>query len=59
MQAALPSLKRTRGSVVNVSSIAAVMPAGRMMEYGAAKAAQVPCACLVYMPYTCRAFQQY
>ena len=40
-QEALPALKKSKGSVVNISSIAAQHPAGRQPPYGAIKAAVI------------------
>jgi 3-oxoacyl-[acyl-carrier protein] reductase len=40
-QEALPALKRSQGSVVNISSIAALHPAARQPPYGAIKAAVI------------------
>ena len=40
-QEALPSLKKAQGSVLNISSIAALHPAGRQPPYGAIKAAVI------------------
>jgi 3-oxoacyl-[acyl-carrier protein] reductase len=40
-QEALPALKQSQGSVVNISSIAAHHPAGRQPPYGAIKAAVI------------------
>ncbi len=40
-QEALPALKKSRGSVVNISSIAALHPAARQPPYGAIKAAVI------------------
>ena len=40
-QEALPSLKQSKGSVVNISSIAAQHPSGRQPPYGAIKAAVI------------------
>jgi 3-oxoacyl-[acyl-carrier protein] reductase len=40
-QEALPALKQSQGSVVNISSIAAQHPAGRQPPYGAIKAAVI------------------
>ncbi len=40
-QEALPALAKTQGSVVNISSIAALHPSGRQPPYGAIKAAVI------------------
>ncbi len=40
-QEALPSLKKVQGSVLNISSIAALHPSGRQPPYGAIKAAVI------------------
>ena len=40
-QEALPALKKSQGSVVNISSIAAMHPAARQPPYGAIKAAVI------------------
>ncbi len=40
-QEALPALKQSKGSVVNISSIAALHPAARQPPYGAIKAAVI------------------
>ena len=40
-QEALPALRESRGSVVNISSISALHPAGRQPPYGAIKAAVI------------------
>ncbi|MCA0301305.1 MAG: SDR family oxidoreductase [Proteobacteria bacterium] len=40
-QEALPALKKAQGSVVNISSISALHPAGRQPPYGAIKAAVI------------------
>ena len=40
-QEALPALRQSQGSVVNISSIAALHPAGRQPPYGAIKAAVI------------------
>ena len=40
-QEALPALKESQGSVVNISSVAALHPAGRQPPYGAIKAAVI------------------